>query len=252
MKRTTNLKSLQEALGDNPKLVEDLVRGGAHDELRDDSSRDLGVGEAAHEVDLLASDNNSGPGRVLDSVLGLAVLSDDAPDGAPGVVALERLDVLHLEGLEEQVVHSQQGHGVLHRESQKERSDVLPGLVEVAGGLLGVGASADFNAPLSRVHANLNLQLFHERLDKLNPSVLERRDSVRGNVNAADLDELARFLVPLAHSLGCCQGGCRIASTGLKSAVFGIAKRVAVLERLLVRNSRHSENFKGQNNYTKK
>ncbi len=57
--------------------------------------------EAAQDVDLgAARHHDASLGRVLDRVLGPPVLAHNAAHGARQVVALERLDVLDLEGLD--------------------------------------------------------------------------------------------------------------------------------------------------------
>lgn len=50
---------------------------------------------------------------VLDGELGLAVLACDAPDCAREVVPVESFDVFDFEGVEVEVVHTEEGDGVL-------------------------------------------------------------------------------------------------------------------------------------------
>ena len=59
----------------------------------------------------------------------LTVLAGDAANGAGQMVAVEGLDVLDLEGLDVEVVESEQGDGIVDIEAERKRADELRGNV---------------------------------------------------------------------------------------------------------------------------
>ncbi len=82
--------------------------------------------EAPKDGDLGTADSYSRLGGVLDRVLGPAILAGDSAYGTSEVVALERLDILDLEGLHKYLIlgaEDQQGvPSAPRRESERQCS----------------------------------------------------------------------------------------------------------------------------------
>ena len=88
-------------------------------EVTERRSRDLDVLERAQDVDGAVGQHDARPRRVLDRELCAPALAGNAADGAREVVALEGLDIIDVECLDEEVVHTEQGHRVLHSRGMK-------------------------------------------------------------------------------------------------------------------------------------
>lgn len=71
-------------------------------------------------MNLAVSNNNTTSGGILDSILGLSLLSAYSSDASAQVIAMKRLHILYLESLEIQVVQSQDSYCVLDLKAKHE------------------------------------------------------------------------------------------------------------------------------------
>ncbi len=99
---------------DGPERAVDLGGRTAQDEVAERALGDLDVLVGAEDVDLGVCQHDAGARHVLDGILGAAALAGHAAHRARQVVALQRLHVLDLERVHEQVVQPQQRQRVLN------------------------------------------------------------------------------------------------------------------------------------------
>mmetsp|Transcript_81812 Transcript_81812/g.227849 ORF Transcript_81812/g.227849 Transcript_81812/m.227849 type:complete len:266 (+) Transcript_81812:217-1014(+) len=172
-------------------------------------------------MDLLLAERNPGSCRILDGVLRLAVLACDAADASGQVVPLEALDVLDLEGLNEEVVQAQEGHRVSLVEAKHEGLHVVGGLLQGAEVLRAVRVT-DLDGSPPSVHPNLELQVLHERLDERYPVRLEGRHPLWRHRHAPQLLRRATLL--------CCE--CRELRPVVRSTLAGVGAGAIIRGRL--------------------
>ena len=97
----------------------------------------MDVLEAAEDVNLAVREHDARPARILNRKLGLPGLAGDPADGAREVLAVQRLDVADLKGLDVEVVEPEEGDGVVDVEAERDGAEEVVALLEGFG--RGVG-----------------------------------------------------------------------------------------------------------------
>ena len=98
--------------------------------------------------------DNSSPGGILNGKSRLTVLPGHASDGTGQVIAAQELHVRDLEGLEVQIVQSQERDRVLHLKAQHEGGNEIGTFLEGTG-IEGVGGCFDFDGSCFGIESNL-------------------------------------------------------------------------------------------------
>ena len=167
-------------------MVVDFSWRSSDDEVADGISRELDVGEGAEDVDLLVGHDDSRASGVLNRILRLAILARDSTKGSGEVVPMEHLHVSHHEGVDVEVVQTEQGYCILKLEAHHEcLHEILaflnsPEIVGTVGGL-------ELNTPRLRVEPNLQLEVLDDRTHQVLPLTPQRRQAMG---RAADLPVL--------------------------------------------------------------
>mmetsp|Transcript_6699 Transcript_6699/g.14692 ORF Transcript_6699/g.14692 Transcript_6699/m.14692 type:complete len:226 (-) Transcript_6699:65-742(-) len=110
-------------------------------------------------------------------MLCLAILACNSADTSRHVVTLQSLDILDLEGLQEEVVQSQQGNGISLIKAQHEGLHVVSSFLECAD-VLSALRVADLNRSSPSVHSHLQLHVLDKGLDQTHPVCLQRCEPV--------------------------------------------------------------------------
>lgn len=131
-------------------------------------------------MNLLISQHNPRLCRILDRKLCLSILPGDPPNRSRKMLSIERLDILDLERLNEQVIEPQQRDGIIHIKAQRERLDEIRAFLERRG-IEGAFARAQLDGAVARVHAHLQEEVFDERGVDSRPGGFERGHPVRGD-----------------------------------------------------------------------
>lgn len=109
-------------------------------------------------MDLAVREHDPRLARVLDRKLGLAVFPRYPPDRPAQMLAVQRLHVFDLEGLDVEIVEPQQGDGVVDVEAEREGADeVLAFLQRVGRGC--VAGRAHLDGLGLDVHAHLEFEV---------------------------------------------------------------------------------------------
>lgn len=112
--------AFNKALAYRTKLLVYFAGRATENELANSISCTLNVVEAAKNVDLGVSNDDTRPRRILDSKLSLSFLTADTANTTTQMVAMQGLHVLDLESLQVQVIETKNGNRVLKIESQHE------------------------------------------------------------------------------------------------------------------------------------
>lgn len=127
------------------------------------------------------SNHDTRLGHVLDGELGATALAGQTADRPVLVVALQRLHVLDLERLDEQVLESQQRQRILDVEAEQESAHKVGRLLQI-GDVRRFRANADFHLVDLHVEADLQLQVLDDGRKDLQPVFFQRGVSAfRGN-----------------------------------------------------------------------
>ena len=98
--------------------------------------------------------DNSSPGGILNSKSRLSVLPGHTSHGTGQVIAAQEFHVCHLEGLEVQIVQSQECDRVLNVKAEHKGGYEIGTLLECAG-IECVGGCFDFDGSCFGIEANL-------------------------------------------------------------------------------------------------
>lgn len=177
VKESKTLHALLHSASNSAKVAVNLAGRATKNERHDCLASDVNVLEASKNVHLLVGEHDSRPAGVLDRKLCLSILSCYAADCSAHVLAVEGLDVLDLEGLDVEVVETEERDSVVDVKSECESGNEVGALLQRAG-VDSLGRSAQLDGLLGHVHAQLQAEVLDERRVDFGPGGLERCHAV--------------------------------------------------------------------------
>lgn len=131
-KETLPLSTLTLTRTNGLEIGVDLAWRGAKNEGYDSVSCYADVGERAEYVDLGVGDYEACAASILNSEFGPPIFACDAPNSTRQMVAVQRLHILDLKAVDEEVIYSQERNGIIRLEAERESLDKVSPLLQHA------------------------------------------------------------------------------------------------------------------------
>ena len=126
-----------------PQIPIDFTRRRPQYQADNRLPRDMNVLESAQDMYLAVRQHDPRPARILNREAGLAVVARDPADRAREVLAVQRLHVADLKGLDVEIVEPEEGDGVVDVEAEAYRAEEVVALLEgFGGGVVGCCSSS--------------------------------------------------------------------------------------------------------------
>lgn len=137
-------------------------------------------------MNLRIGNNNTSTSRILNGTLGLSLFSANTTDAATHMISLKGFNVLDLKSLKEEIIQSQNSHGILQVEAEHKSLQEISSLLDSAD-VLGKFGCSHLNSATLGVHSDLQFHVFNESLKNGLPVLLKRCVSVTGHRDSSVL-----------------------------------------------------------------
>ena len=162
----SRLEALLHPGGNRPQVAIDLAWRLSENQADHRLPCNVNVLESSQDVNLRVCQNDTSSTGILNSKLGLSILSSNSTDSTGLTVTMHRPHVLDLEGLDVKIVETEEGNGIVHIESKSESLHKVLAFLQSAG-VTCVFRSSEFDGLSLDVHTALQLQMLDEgRVDR--------------------------------------------------------------------------------------